>query len=211
MKIYIGIGLLILIAIVLLSSVKIHILVLRKGEDDYVELNMRFLFGLISFTKKIPFIEMMNLFSKNKDIIETEIDTYAKVGSVNAKKSKVDRLFNYREINLLKEKFILINRKYKKAITYFKRKLNLEKILWETIIGTNDAAETAVLLGLSWMLKGNIISIMSNNIGNMNQPVIKVQPDFNQSIFRTKINCIFSLKITHIITACIKIVLIKIN
>jgi len=87
----------------------------------------------------------------------------------------------------------------------FYKKINLISLSAVVRIGGRDAAETGMLTGVFWAMFGRlnarcyqIFKVRKNNID------LKVIPCFDSVIFLCNLNCILSLKISHIIFTVIK-------
>ena len=69
---------------------------------------------------------------------------------------------------------------------------------------------TALDAGIFWDVKGMIVAYISN-IRELEQVKLAVQPDFQKPIFFSKINCILKMRIVHIITIAIYILVWKVR
>lgn len=89
--------------------------------------------------------------------------------------------------------------------------LNKTKVLtfqWTSIIGFNDAALTAIVTGVLWTLKYNLLAFLfkDNYVSN---PLIHVTPKFNNYEIKTEITCIFETKLVHIINIGLRFLIYK--
>ncbi|QUH26574.1 DUF2953 domain-containing protein [Serpentinicella alkaliphila] len=212
MKIIVGIIIFIFISLLVLiirSKIKINFLIMKDGEDDHIEINARALYGLFKYEKKFPFIDIIN---SGEDVFEAHIKTNAKVGNIDIPVGeKTDKaIINMDEIHYYKDKIKEIYLTYNKTINYIRRKIIFDKVYWNTIIGTGDAAETAVIIGILWGLKSGILSFINNKL-KLDDIDLKVVPNYETTQLKTRLNCIISLKIGYIIIACIKFIIIKIK
>ncbi len=92
----------------------------------------------------------------------------------------------------------------KSRFTYLLDKAEVEKIEWHTDIGMEDAAETGLLAGLIWMLKGVIVSHLRNKDGHIRANKVAVVPHYDCARLTTDVNCIFTLRFGHIMLAGLK-------
>lgn len=76
--------------------------------------------------------------------------------------------------------------------------LIINQIEWKTVIGAGDAMKTALASGSMWALKGILISKISFQ-GCIQDINILIQPVFSRETFESTINCIFKMRIVHII------------
>lgn len=70
--------------------------------------------------------------------------------------------------------------------------------------GTGDAAQTGVLCGLIWAAAGILASHITRYLKCIKRN-IHITPCFDKRIFEVKANCIFHVKLVHIIVVLIKI------
>ena len=84
------------------------------------------------------------------------------------------------------------------------KKVKVEEIEWRTDIGMGDAAETGVLTGLLWAVKGSIVSYYKNKVGGLKKKHIVVVPHYERMLFATNVNCIFTMRLGHIMLAGLK-------
>ena len=66
-----------------------------------------------------------------------------------------------------------------------------------------DAAVTGVISGILWAIKGQLITLLRNNMC-CKQTNLTVVPYFNKQVFKTTLHCIIKVKIGYIIIAGIK-------
>jgi len=108
----------------------------------------------------------------------------------------------YKKLYIRFEKFIV------PFIKRIKEKIIIKKIYLNTELGTNDAAETAVITGIIWSLKSYAVTILANNFDS-SDIFVNVVPNYNIRTFKTSIDCIFSIKLGNIINAGLKTLLAK--
>ena len=78
------------------------------------------------------------------------------------------------------------------------KKMDVEKIVWSTKIGLNDAAATGIITGALWTFKHMIISLIDNTT-NADIIELNITPVFSKSIFEIYFNCIIKIKLVNII------------
>lgn len=94
--------------------------------------------------------------------------------------------------------------KYRQYITVVEELENegiFKQFDWETRVGSEDAAFTAVGTGLLWGLIGQVTGFLQNRYEFSCRPVLSVIPTFGRSVLDTRLDCIFELRIGHIISA----------
>lgn len=81
--------------------------------------------------------------------------------------------------------------------------IRIEKIVWNTKLGANDACLTGIITGILYTFKYSIIGALVNN-KEVNYIQTKVEPCFNSYVFQMDFNCIIRCKLVYIIIAGIK-------
>lgn len=195
--------------ILLYSNVKVEITFKRYNKDDILIINIAVFYGIFTYKKQIPFMDLIKI---NNEIQGIESESQSKINKslINDKQS----IIKISEIRKYLEKFKKIYNKFKKYIIPFKNyvqeKILFKRIYWNSEIGVGNADETAIVTGIIWSIKSTFISFMSNSY-NLLDTVIDVTPNYNVNTIKTHINCIFTIKLGHIINAGIKILLIRIK
>ena len=69
---------------------------------------------------------------------------------------------------------------------------------WKSVVGREDAMNTALANGILWTLKGMILGSLSGKT-RINKFVLLVKPDFSQKHLESQLHCIFRFRIVHII------------
>lgn len=95
---------------------------------------------------------------------------------------------------------------FKKVLAY----TVVEKLQWESTVGGRDAMFTALDTGIFWAIKGMVVAYVSHN-SKLEQVQLTVEPDFQKPIFFSRINCILKMRIVHIITIVIYILVWKVR
>lgn len=95
-------------------------------------------------------------------------------------------------------------RSYLTVIEELENKGRFKKFEWIITIGTNDAAQTAILLGVLWGVLGHFLAFLQNRYSFRCQPALCVNPSFTHKVLDTCFDCIFELKIGHIMFAGFK-------
>lgn len=87
--------------------------------------------------------------------------------------------------------------------------LRCEYLSWHTACGTGDAASTALLTGCLWSLKGTVLKRIKQHSKLHVKPSISIKPEWDKLEFATAFQCIFSIRIGHVITAVVKAFFIR--
>lgn len=96
--------------------------------------------------------------------------------------------------------------RYRKLAKY----AHLSEIKWDTVIGTGDAMYTALIIGSMWPFKGMLIAGITSR-GVCEKVSINIQPDFEVKRIYSELDCIFKLRLVHIILIGIHIICLKIR
>lgn len=195
---------LILIFIIINLSIVIHVELLKNNKNDEIVIKLITLFGLIKVKKEYPLIDFK--LEKNISIeVSEETEGNYKEGLINEKNKEIDLDEILNKITASMDNFI----KYKKVGKYVSNKISWEYLFWETEIGFDDAGTTGLIMGLINVLKTNIFVYINNHEINFNNISINTIPNFNSKIIKTTLNCIFRIKIVHIIIAGLKFARIR--
>lgn len=109
-------------------------------------------------------------------------------------------------------RLVWLKRQLTKLKKYFYRKIKVYSFQVSVQVGGRDAAETGLLVGAFWVIFGQItarlyrlVTVTKTNIR------CNVSPRFDQEAFLCRLNCILSLKISHIIFTGYKFLLMIIK
>lgn len=179
-----------LVILILLSDLEVEIAVKRAEEKDRWVLKFRWLYGLVRYEWLAP---KMNFRGKEGLILQSKTVNEQAGEKTQENKIKIDEAFvkkEYRKLMALIKNTFGISRWLQETFSHV-RCVNLH---WHTQIGAGDAMETATLTGLAWTLKGSLIGYLSNHIKLKTQPRLYILPMYNQTKWRTELNCIFKLR-----------------
>ncbi|KUO70444.1 MAG: hypothetical protein APF81_08335 [Desulfosporosinus sp. BRH_c37] len=169
----------------------------RIEEEDHIEIDFRAFLGLWHVQYQIPTLQLE--WEKGPQV-EIEALAMAKGGTRQATKEarvryirrgwlvrfwlKVPRLLRY--INQVKQQFY--------------RGIHCKAINWRIEIGYQDAAHTAIAAGTFWTMFGFALSRLYQQVTvEVRCPGLVVIPQFKKAGFLCDIQCIFQLRIGHII------------
>lgn len=88
--------------------------------------------------------------------------------------------------------------------------VNINELRWYTVIGTGDAMYTALSVGSLWSVKGMLMAGMTK-AAITEKVAINIQPDFEKQRMYSELNCIFKLRMVHIILIGVHIICLKIR
>ena len=124
---------------------------------------------------------------------------FLRILKINITKEKLEKLKLENKIKKLEKKLILKDVKF--DINVFDVLKNL-KIIFEELnlkveIGTENSALTSIIFGI---VSGIIPFVIRNQIKNIEKQKIDIKPIYlNQNLLNIELNCIFNIKMIHII------------
>lgn len=77
----------------------------------------------------------------------------------------------------------------------FLRKVKVKQFLWRSHIGTGDAANTGIITGFVWQVKGLILGILSNYTNVIAFPKLEVIPVYDGIVTTSELECMVSFRI----------------
>lgn len=183
----------------------------RKGKDDHLKVEMTALRGLIRYRTEVPIIDLDQYFLK--PFLKMETDIEGVVSHPIQDKGmvvKIPILVILRKLPLyLKNGLRLLNR-YNSALRRLLKSIRCHNLSWTTSFGLGDPAYTGMVTGMLWGIKGFIFRVFRSNVGAMlKPPEFSVVPCFNDTCFKLDFNCIFDLRIGHIIITGLQIIKLR--
>jgi hypothetical protein len=190
---------------ILIAITKLTVLVdlHHAGDDDHIIIKFLAWFGIIRYTIKIPLIKI----DKESPGIVVKHEEIA--GNQTEKSNKGKNKFTPKDILLSIEdttKIIQHVVNIHKIVQQFLSRVSISKFNWNTTLGIGDAAQTGLIVGLGWTLKGTLIGVVSQYMQLKVHPTISITPSFQIPISETKLSCIFHFRIGHAILAGIRLV-----
>lgn len=113
--------------------------------------------------------------------------------------------YNICEIKKMATKFYQQYQRYWPGVDYLLHRTQCRRFEWRTNIGFGDAAVTGWVSGILWMLKPLLLGKLSSLVSLTKRPVVMVQPEFNEKRFDTDFDCIFEVRMGHIMVTGIKL------
>jgi len=169
----------------------------RIEEEDHIEIDFRAFHGLWHIQYQVPTLQLE--WEKGPQV-EIEEVAIAKGGTRQATKKarvryirrgwltrfwlNIPRLLRY--INRVKQRFY--------------RGIHCKALNWRVEIGYQDPAHTAMMAGAFWTMFGFALSHLYQQVTvEVRRPAVIVIPQFKKEGFLCDIQCIFQLRIGHII------------
>ncbi|WP_342551743.1 DUF2953 domain-containing protein [Paenibacillus sp. FSL R7-0652] len=195
-----GIGLFIalLIAAVLISNVHVHVLFRKHKSDDYANIHVRLLYGLVRMNYEIPSIVFRNM--REGFLLRTE-------QSMNHSRGEV---LGSQQVNKRKvkgwAKDVKVMLKATEALKIWVRqtlkRVYITNLFWSTAVGVGDAAYTAMLSGWLWSVKSMIVGFLTYQMRFKTVPDLEVLPVWSEEMeFRTELDFKLRIRMMAILAA----------
>jgi hypothetical protein len=178
-----------------MTYIKIFFIFHRLDDDNNMRIHVFMLFDIIKLKFNIPYINI---------ILNRNLKPGIKIEEKTLKKKSV---FSFREIKNIYNKIKLNSKLFKEVLRYLLSKTKLDSLKWYTHIGLDDAAVTAIFVGVVYTIQFSIVSLITANIDTQDIDV-KVIPSYDSSKFEVDLSCIIKIKIVNIIVTGIKILYI---
>jgi hypothetical protein len=173
----------------------------RLKQDDSVIIHLAGFFGLFKYKIDIPMMDWRWALPPH---LRLETVVQPNSGATHEIEEEI-KAGKVRFPNVLRSFFKLVVRALE-IRRWFYRGIHCKHLRWIMEVGFNDAAFTGIAVGGLWGFMGYYIGKLHDNITfQVAKPQIAVYPSFNQSLFRVDFDCIFTLKIGHIIIAGFKV------
>ncbi|MBW4839690.1 MAG: DUF2953 domain-containing protein [Paenibacillaceae bacterium] len=191
--------LLLIAALILLSTITLHLTLRKKNRDDTILLDVTMLYGFVRLHYQVPSVKLKNWreglqFEKNRpeNVLQKE-------------SSSVDQKVNKDQVQRWMDEFD----RMLKATSGFRvwlratlRRISFRQLEWSTNIGLQDAAHTATLTGALWGVKGTLVGWLSHHIRLKQRPKLFVVPVFGGTpLFSTEFRCIAQIRCGYAIYA----------
>jgi hypothetical protein len=179
---------------------KVLIRVYREPNEILLTAKCYLWFIPISVSTRNPLTRVIHTLSENR-FWKKEIPQ-----DVKAKEISWKRLIS--RIKILNTVFLPVTRAANTFFYKISRPVRIKSLKLATELGLGDAAETAVVSGLVWSLKGTVLSMLSYYFNlEKTRPVIVVRPIYNNPYYlRIDYSCIFEFRLGHIIIVIYQLV-----
>lgn len=124
---------------------------------------------------------------------------FLRILKINITKEKLEKLKLENKIKKLEKKLILKDVKFDVNVfdVFKKLKIIFEELNLKVEIGTENSALTSIIFGI---VSGIIPFVLRNQIKNIEKQKIDIKPIYlNQNLLNIELNCIFNIKMIHII------------
>ncbi|MBU5352454.1 DUF2953 domain-containing protein [Paenibacillus barcinonensis] len=199
-----GIGLFIalLIAAVLISNVYVHVVFRKHKSDDYANINIRLLYGIVRMNYEIPSIVFRNM--KEGFLLKTE-------QSMNHSRGEVlgSQQVNKRKVKNWAKDVKVMLRATEALKLWVKQTLQhvyITNLFWSTAVGVGDAAYTAMLSGWLWSVKSMIVGFLTYQMRFRTVPDLEVLPVWSEEMeFRTELDFKLRMRVASLLSAGLRL------
>ncbi len=202
--------LLLFLAITSLQRARLELEYWREGTDDRLLVNLRGPYGIVFQRMEIPLVELIatpagpgiTYLRKTQDALH---------GEQQERKTKI--LFRETgKLRALWRKLQPMWHAYRPALRYLLRHVHMQALTWETRVGLEDAAQSGLLVGAIWALKGVLLTAAQELMQiDERRASITVSPYFNHAYFSTYFHCIFTIRLAHVINVQWKLLCYKLR
>jgi hypothetical protein len=180
-----------------LMNIRITIEFRHKQDDDQFRVTFRTFFGLIRYRVNVPLIQLSSrtigvVTEQKQSGGKDKQKTYTPKDMIEMLKKVKKQLEQIVHLNVIIKKFLA-----NVSVTQFQ---------WHTQLGTGDAAQTGMFIGLGWSLKYGMIGLISKYMKLQSAPSIMLIPSFQAAISHTEFICMIRFRIGYAMLAGLRIV-----
>jgi hypothetical protein len=225
-RLYLVIVLLTVFLLILsLSRIGLRLRYRRKGRDDEFAVELFLWGGLLVYRFEIPFIKIKKPGLRTKapgagrlirrvlrPAFKIRAQLEGKDGRPVIEEKKKIRLPGPGRIMAVLIKQIGLYRRYKPALYYLLGRTSLRRLDWHTEIGTGEPAQTGVLTGVLWGIKGSLLSYFYALLApGGEQPRLTIRPSFERACFNVSIDCILEFRLGYLFCTGLKAIVLRIR
>ncbi|KPU28117.1 hypothetical protein TR13x_01910 [Caloranaerobacter sp. TR13] len=188
-----------LILILLYAPISIEIGFYRKNNNNNLEIKVTPIYGISKIQISIPMAKLINYNRKLALRVKNKIEIGQKEKDILIEKN----IITYKQLVSIYENY---KRKRKYIIelsNYIIEKLEIEKIVWISNVGTTDVFLDAIVTGILLQIKSFALFYLINK-KEIKKIKFVVCPSYQSNKFEIVFNCIIKVKLVHIIIAGIK-------
>lgn len=197
-----GLSVCMLLIIFYVTTIRVTLFFKREDKDDQLLIHVKFWCGLLHFKYEASIIQFSRDFSGIK--YQTEMESADQ--PLDQKNFKI----NPKELITLQQRiyhFIQRIHDLHRVIRRCLKTIKIEKIRWQSTLGTGDAADTGMYTGMLWGIKSSVLGVLSSYFSFQKLPHINVEPSYQEKKLNTYLTCMFHLKFGHAILAGIRVLL----
>lgn len=184
----------------MITKLTVLLEVTHAEDDDNIKIKFSAWFGLLKYTINIPLIKVdddsPSIIVKQKDESPTNKQK-KKTTKVTPKKIS----HSFHDFKLILDRVLNL----RKIMVGFLKKITITKFEWHSSIGVGDAAQTGILSGIGWTIKGTLVGMISHFMRMKTKPIYSINPSFQKAMSQTSLVCMFHFRIGHAIVAGLKL------
>jgi hypothetical protein len=171
----------------------------KEGNNDYFEMKISAVWGLIRYTLEMPVLGM-----KGKSIeIQKKIIGGTPLG--NAFESSTEDKIDKDDMLLMLDRFMALLKETREMTGWMRDTLSrvrLSNWQWDTKVGTGDSYWTAMVTGFTWSVQTMLFGVISQLVRLTETPKMTVEPVYNgQTHFATNLSCTGKIRLGQAIAA----------
>lgn len=178
-----------------LSSVTVHFRLQRRGEDDRITFTVAWL-KYIRYSVDVPLVDLMVRAKKSEIRLKAAAGPPETVSRSVAEETRVPVAFLWDSYH----KF----RHYTFVLWYLAGRTRISRFRWHSEIGVGEAHHTGLAAGLAWSLKSALVTGLYAYTVPLGKPDLAVRPNYRQSRLNTLLDCVFEIRIGHLVFAGLK-------
>lgn len=191
--------LLLIAALILLSTITINLTMRKKNWDETILLDVTLFYGFVNVRYQVPSIRLRNWWEGLR------IEQDRPENTVQGDSSSEDEVINKEKVETWMDEFqrmLEATKGFKKWLAATLRRITFTKLEWSTNIALTDAAHTATLAGALWGLKATLVGWLTYHISLKQRPKLFVVPVFgSEPLFSTEFRCIAQIRYGYAIYA----------
>lgn len=184
--------------LLLFSSLKVHLRLSRRGEDDRITLTVAWL-KYVRYCFDVPFVDLLAWPVQPGIKLKTASGYPEQVSENQPPKSKV----------LYLDQLLAAHRKYGRytfVLAYLFRRTKIRRFRWHSEIGTGNAYQTGLATGMAWTLKSTLVQGLFAYTVPLAKPELVVFPNYQQHRLYTLLDCLIEIRLGHLLMAGLKAV-----
>lgn len=201
---YILLAIIFLMFVISILKLSIFIDFQHLDDDDHLKIRLKTLFGLLRYTINVPLIKMDK---QSSEVIVSQQEGLGDMENELGKKqmkryTPEETIFSLKLIKQIATHVIDLHVIVKKFLSH----ISITKFEWHTKLGTGDAANTGLAVGIGWSVKYGVVAVLSKYMKLKSAPLLSINPDFLQPVSETKFVCMIQFRIGHAMLAGLRIV-----
>ncbi|WP_258109966.1 DUF2953 domain-containing protein [Alicyclobacillus sp. SP_1] len=170
----------------------------RMGRDDSANYTLTYLFGLVKLHGEL--LAVRPAVTESGPSVQLEHQGRSDEQSNNKTVTTKDIWSFFQHLT----DWYDLAMNFRPLFAFTRQHLRIRTVRCQILIGTGDAASTAVLSGGLWIALGTGVGMLTHVFTFGNMPELEVTPTYQQKVFEVKADSIFSITAGHAIIAVIR-------